>query len=410
MEGRAQVLRAPRRADIVVPMPLSAEVRGNLRGLVEIRRTLHRCPEPGFKEGHTAALIRGLLKRWGIGHRAMCGTGTVALVRGARPGPTILFRADMDGLPVLEENRVPYVSRHRGMMHACGHDGHVAIGLVAARILQERRASLRGNVKFMFQPAEEGPGGAGPMIRAGVLRNPRVDAAFALHLWNNLPTGKVGVRPGAVFASMDEFRMTVTGKGGHGGAPHQTIDPVVAAAHVVVACQSIVSRRIDPVRGAVVTFGQIHGGTRLNVIPDEVVLEGTARAFEGPVRRQLLREIPKVSRGIASSFGAKVRFEAQKGYPPTVNDPGMTEMARGAVREALGPRAPVEQARSMGAEDMSLVLREVPGCYLFLGSMNPRKGLANPHHSARFNFDEDALAGGVEIWLRLASRFLGGAP
>jgi amidohydrolase len=314
----------------------------------------------------------------------------------------------MDGLPVREENRVPYASRNRGLMHACGHDGHVAMALTAAGLLQRRRASLRGNVKFMFQPAEEGPGGAGPMVEAGVLRNPRVDAAFALHLWNDLPTGRVGVRPGPVFASMDEFRLTVTGKGGHGGAPHQTVDPVLAAAQIVVASQSIVSRRVDPVEAAVVTFGMVHGGTRLNVIPDEVVLEGTARAFQGPVRRQILREIPKVARGIASGLGAKVRFEKLQGYPSTVNDPAMTRRVREAVREALGPAAAVEQAPSMGAEDMALVLREVPGCYFFLGSRNPRKGLTWPHHSAHFDFDEDALPLGVEVWLRLAHRFLGG--
>jgi amidohydrolase len=389
-------------------MPISADVRGRLRELVATRRTLHRHPEEGFKERHAAALIRGRLGKHGIEHRAMCGTGTVALVRGSRPGPTILIRADLDGLPVQEENRVPYASRNRGLMHACGHDGHVAMALTAAGILQGRRASLRGNVKFMFQPAEEGPGGAGPMIEAGVLRNPGVDAAFALHLWNDLPTGRIGVRPGPVFASMDEFRLAVVGKGGHGGAPHQTVDPVLAAAQIVVACQSIVSRRIDPVQGAVVTFGTIHGGTRLNVIPDEVVLEGTARAFEGPVRRQLLREIPRVARGVASSMGAKVRFEVQHGYPSTVNDPGMTRLVREAVREALGPAAAVEQARSMGAEDMALVLREVPGCYFFLGSRNPRKGLTYPHHSAHFDFDEASLPLGVEVWLRLAHRFLGG--
>ncbi len=390
-------------------MGISADVRRVHVELVALRRALHRIPEAGFREGRTADLVRGRLRRWGIEHRAMCRTGTVALVRGARPGPTLLFRADLDGLPVREENRVSYASRHRGMMHACGHDGHVAIGLVAARILQKRRASLRGNVKFMFQPAEEGPGGAGPMIRAGVLRNPPVDAAFALHLWNDLPTGKVGVRAGPVFASADEFVLTVQGRGGHGGAPHQTVDPVAAAAQVVVACQGIVSRRIDPVRAAVLTFGQIHGGTRQNIIPDEVELEGTIRAFEPSVRSQLRRDLLRVARGAASSFGAKVRLKVRMGYPPTVNDPDMAERVREAVRAALGPRAVAESERSMGSEDMSLVLKEVPGCYFFLGSGGRRGGSANPHHSARFNFDEGALAAGVEIWLRLAAGFLGNA-
>lgn len=280
------------------------------------------------------------------------------------------------------------------------------MGLIAARILKGRRATLRGNVKFMFQPAEEGPGGAGPMIEAGLLKNPKVDAAFAIHMWNDLPTGKVGVRDGPVFASADEFRMRVLGKGGHGAAPHQTVDPVTAAAQVVTACQQIVSRRIDPLQSAVLTFGQIHGGTRSNIIPDWVELTGTMRAFKPAVRAQLRRDLPKVARGVAASFGARLEFEYYMGYPPTVNDGGMTGVARAAVREALGPRAAVEQRPSMGAEDMSLVLERVPGCYLFLGSANARKGLTSPHHSARFDFDEESLSGGVEIWLRLAQRML----
>jgi amidohydrolase len=283
------------------------------------------------------------------------------------------------------------------------------MGLIAARILQKRRASLKGNVKFMFQPAEEGPGGAHPMIDAGLLRNPRVDAAFAIHMWNDLPTGTIGVRPGPVFAGADEFVMTVKGKGGHGAAPHQTIDPVVASAQIVTACQAIVSRKIDPVKTAVVTFGQVHGGTRNNIIPDEVRLNGTVRSFEKGVRDQLTRNLPRIARGVAASFGAKLDYEFRPGYPPTVNDAKMTDLARHAAADALGPRGPVEQDVTMGAEDMSYVLREVPGCYMVLGSMNKKKGLTSPHHSARFNFDEAALAGGVEVWLRLAARFLDGS-
>jgi amidohydrolase len=390
-------------------MTISADVRQFSKELVGLRRAIHQWPEQGFKEHRTAGLIRSRLKSYGVEHKAVCDTGTLAIVRGAKPGPTMLIRADMDGLPVLEENRVPYCSRNKGVMHACGHDGHVAMGLVAAKLLQKRRASLRGNVKFMFQPAEEGPGGAGPMIDAGILKGPRVDAAFAIHMWNDLPTGKVGVRDGPVFASADEFRMVVEGRGGHGAAPHQTIDPVVAAAQIVTACQSIVSRKVDPTRSAVVTFGQIHGGTRHNIIPDRVELTGTVRAFEESVRRLLQREIPRIARGVAGSLGAGLSFEYHRGYPPTINETEMTDLVREATREALGTGAPVEQDVSMGAEDMSLVLKEVPGCYVFLGSMNRRKGLVHPHHSARFDFDEDSLTGGVEIWLRLASRFLNGS-
>lgn len=282
----------------------------------------------------------------------------------------------------------------------------MAIGLVAAKLLQKRRRELAGNVKFMFQPAEEGPGGALPMIQAGLLEKPKVDAAFAIHMWNDLPVGKVGVRAGPVFASADEFKMNVVGKGGHGAAPHQTIDPVVVAANIVTACQTIVGRMVDPVKTAVVTFGQIHGGSRNNIIPDSVYLNGTLRSFEERIRRQIHREVHRVASGVAKSFGARLEFRYEPGYPPTVNDPKMTGLAREAVVDILGRSGPVEQDPTMGAEDMSYVLREVPGCYMVLGSMNKAKGFASPHHSARFDFDEDAMAIGVEIWLRLAERFL----
>ncbi len=388
-------------------MNISPEVKTNIKELVAIRRSIHQNPEQGFKEFKTAALVRSRLKAWGVDYKAMCGTGTVAFIKGSRPGPTMLIRADMDALPLLEENKVSYCSRTKGVMHACGHDGHTAMAMMAAKLLQKRRTEFRGNVKIMFQPAEEGPGGAGPMIAEGLLKG--VDAAFAIHMWNDLPTGKVGVRTGPVFASADEFQIKIVGRGGHGAAPHQTVDPVAAAAQVITACQNIVSRKIDPTKSAVVTFGQIHGGTRHNIIPDVVSMTGTVRAFEEPVRRILQREIPKIAGGVASALGAKFEFKYHRGYPPTVNEESMTDLVRDAVREAAGTAAAVEQDVSMGAEDMSLVLQEVPGCYFFLGSMNPKKGLIYPHHSAHFNFDEEALPLGVETWVRLVQRFLNAA-
>jgi amidohydrolase len=387
-------------------MNISTEVRSHQKELIALRRAIHQYPEEGFKEFRTSALVRSKLKSWGVDHKGVCGTGTVALIKGSRPGPTMLIRADMDALPLIEENKIPYCSRNKGVMHACGHDGHVAMALLAAKLLQKRRTSLRGNVKFMFQPAEEGPGGAGPMLDEGLLKGPKVDAAFAIHMWNDLPTGRMGVRSGPVFASADEFTMKVIGRGGHGAAPHQTVDPVSTAAQVVTACQNIVSRKVDPTKSAVVTFGQIHGGTRHNIIPDAVEMTGTVRAFEESVRRQLQREIPRIAGGVATAMGARFEFDYRRGYPPTVNEETMTDLVRDSVREAAGTAAAVEQDLSMGAEDMSLVLQEVPGCYFFLGSMNARKGLIHPHHSSHFNFDEDALALGVETWLRLAQRFL----
>jgi amidohydrolase len=243
------------------------------------------------------------------------------------------------------------------------------------------------------------------MLEEGLLDGPKVDAAFAIHLWNDLPVGHVGVRAGAVFASNDQIKVRVKGRGGHGAAPHQTVDPVVVAAEVVLACQTVVSRKVDPVRTAVLTFGQVHGGTRHNIIPDEVLLDGTVRALEAPVRAQLLRELKRVATGVASAHGAKVEVEVIEGYPPTINDPAMTQLAHEAASAAVGARAVVEQDISMGSEDMSYVLEEVPGCYMMLGSRNPKKGFVHPHHSAKFDFDEDAIAAGVEVWLKLAERF-----
>jgi amidohydrolase len=385
-------------------MNISPDVRSNTKELVTLRRAIHQYPEQGFKEFKTAGLIRSRLKSWGVDHKAMCGTGTVALIKGSRPGPTMLIRADMDALPLLEENKVPYCSKNKGVMHACGHDGHTAMALMAAKLLQKRRAEFRGNVKIMFQPAEEGPGGAGPMISEGLLKG--VDAAFAIHMWNDLPTGKVGVRSGPVFASADEFRIRVVGRGGHGAAPHQTIDPVAAAAQVITACQNIVSRKVDPTKSAVVTFGQIHGGTRHNIIPDVVEMTGTVRAFEEPVRKLLQREIPRVAGGVVSALGARFEFQYHRGYPPTVNEESMTDLVRDTVREAAGTAAAVEQDVSMGAEDMSLVLQEVPGCYFFVGSNNAEKGYVYSHHHARFDIDEEAMATGVGALAGSALRFL----
>jgi amidohydrolase len=387
---------------------VSREVRESFRELVELRRRIHRHPEPGFKEERTAALIRRRLAAWGIPFRPLAGTGTVALLEGARPGPTILIRADMDGLPIREENRIPYASKIPGMMHACGHDGHVAMALLAAKLLRRRRGTLGGNVKFMFQPAEEGPGGARPMVEEGVLKRPGVDAAFAIHLRNDLATGKVGVSAGPVYASSDDFRITVLGKGGHAGRPHRAVDPVVAAAQIISASQNIVSRQVDPLNGAVITFGTLQGGTRPNIIPDRVEMQGTVRTFGEKVRRQVARDLARVGKNVAAALRADVELDYRQRYPSVVNDPALAQRVRTILRGALGARALVEQGRSMAGEDMAFVLREVPGVYLFVGSMNRAKGYDQPHHCARYNFDEEALAYGVEVWLALAGAFLGG--
>jgi amidohydrolase len=385
---------------------LSDDVKAVTSDVVAIRRDVHSHPEAGFKETRTADLIERRLAAIRVESKRLAGTGILATIKGAKPGPTMLVRADIDGLPVTELNDVPYRSKVPGMMHACGHDGHVATALGAAAVLAGRRDRLAGTIKFMFQPAEEGPGGALPMIEAGILDKPKVDACFAMHMWNDLSVGKIGARPGPVFASADEFTIKILGKGGHGAAPHQVIDPVVVAAHVTLALQTIVSRRTHPLKSAVVTVGQIHGGVRHNIISDNATLNGTCRALEKPVRAMIQKEIRAIAKGVTAALGATAEVEWRDGYPPTVNDPGMTDLVRAAAAEVVGESNVVAQEITMGAEDMSYVLERVPGCYWLLGSANAKKGLDYPHHSARFDFDEESLPIGVQVWAKIAERFL----
>ncbi len=386
---------------------LSAETKAVTDEVVSIRRDVHAHPEQGFKETRTSDLIQKKLKSYGVETKRVCGTGIIGLIRGAKPGPTILIRADIDALPVIELNKVPYVSKTDGVMHACGHDGHVASALGGAKVMAGMKSKLAGNIKLMFQPAEEGPGGAEPMIKAGLLENPNVDYAFALHMWNDLPVGQIGVRSGPVMASADEFVITIKGVGGHGAAPHQTVDPVIVASHIVIALQTIVSRSVDPVKCAVVTVGKIASGNRFNIIPAEATLVGTVRALEEKVRLLAKKRIAVIAQNVARAFGATAVLDYDDGYPPTVNDATATAMMRKAASAVVGAKNVVEQDVTLGAEDMSYVLQKVPGCYWFLGSANKKRDLAHPHHSARFDFDESSLAIGVEIWKKLAEQVLG---
>jgi amidohydrolase len=386
---------------------ISKAVRKLVPELVSIRRDVHRHPELGFQEKRTARLIETHLRKSGVETRRVCGTGVIGTIRGAAPGRTVLFRADIDGLPVLELNDVPYKSQEPGRMHACGHDGHIACALVAARVLAGMRADLKGNLKFMFQPAEEGPGGAVPMIREGLLDNPKVDLAYALHMWNELPTGQLGVRTGPVMAGAGAFALTIRGKGGHGAVPQQTVDPIVVSAHVVTNLQSIVSRKLSPVKPGIVTVGKIESGTRYNIIPDTATLHGTYRWFHEPNRRTIKAEIERIARGVTAAHGASCELAwTMDEYPPTVNDPEATSLLKEAAAEVVGESGVVAQDPTCGAEDMAFVLEKVPGCYWMLGSANKKKGLDYPHHSARFDFDEEALPIGVETWVRLALKLL----
>lgn len=388
-----------------------SSIRGDIRALqpqiVEWRRHLHQRPELGFQEQLTAQFIAQKLQEWGIEHQTgIAKTGIVATISSNRPGPVLAIRADMDALPIQEENDVPYCSQHDGIMHACGHDGHTAIALGTAYYLAQHRERFAGTVKIIFQPAEEGPGGAKPMVEAGVLKNPDVDAIIGLHLWNNLPLGTVGVRSGALMAAVECFNCKILGKGGHGAMPHQTVDSIVVSAQIVNALQTIVARNVDPIESAVVTVGKLHAGTALNVIADTACMSGTVRYFNPKFERYFEQRIEQTIAGICQSQGANYEFEYSRLYPPTINNPQMAELVRSiAVDVVETPAGIVPECQTMGGEDMSFFLQEVPGCYFFLGSANPDKDLAYPHHHPRFNFDETALEMGVEIFVRCVEKF-----
>ena len=397
-----------KKAETVDFSQIRSEIKDLQLELVEWRRSLHQKPELGFEEKITAEFIQQKLDRWNIPYQAkIAKTGIVATINSGSPGKVLAIRADMDALPIQEANQVAYRSQHDGKMHACGHDGHTAIALGTAYYLTQHKNNWRGTVKIIFQPAEEGPGGAKPMIEAGVLCNPDVDAIVGLHLWNNLPLGTVGVRPGALMAAVECFRATIRGKGGHGAMPDQTVDSIVVASQIVNALQTIVSRNVKPIDAAVVTVGEFQAGTALNVIADNARLSGTIRYFNPELETLIRDRLDAIFSGICQMHGAEYELDHWQLYPPTVNDRAIAELVKSVATEVVEtPMGVVPECQTMGGEDMSFFLNEVPGCYFFLGSANPAKGLAYPHHHPRFDFDETALAMGVEIFVRCVEKFL----
>ncbi len=383
------------------------EIRALQSQLVAWRRQLHQRPELGFQEQLTAAFVSKKLTEMGIAHETgIAQTGIVATIESAYPGTVLAIRADMDALPIQEENQVSYCSQHDGIMHACGHDGHTAIALATAYYLSQHRHDFKGTVKIIFQPAEEGPGGAKPMIEAGILQHPDVDAIIGLHLWNNLPLGTVGVRSGALMAAVDHFKCTIHGQGGHGAMPHQTVDSIVVSAQIVNTLQTIVARNINPIDSAVVTVGELHAGTAHNVIADTAEMSGTVRYFNPALAGYFKQRIEAIIAGTCQSHGAIYELDYWQLYPPVINDVRITELVHSVASEVVEtPAGVVPECHTMGGEDMSFFLQKVPGCYFFLGSANPEKGLAYPHHHPRFDFDETALAMGVEIFVRCVEKF-----
>ncbi|HEX6989047.1 MAG TPA: amidohydrolase [Bacillota bacterium] len=373
---------------------LAADVRG-------WRRHLHQHPELSFQEKETTAFIEARLRQFGIETLRPTPTGVVGVIQGGQPGRTVALRADIDALPIHEENNVPYRSTRDGVMHACGHDAHTAMLLGAARVLAEHRSDLRGCVKLLFQPAEElPPGGAMQFLEAGVLDD--VDAIAGLHVMSNIPAGKASIRTGVMMAHSDRFTIEIEGHGGHGASPHQTRDATLMAAQLVVNLQTIVSRRVNPSRPAVVTVGRIEAGSTFNVIAQRAQLLGTTRCFDDDVRELLRREIERVAEHTCAMNGGSCRVDYDYGYPALVNDPGVTETLRGAAGAVLGPANVLEQEPILGGEDFAHYTRKLPGAFLFLGAGNEQIGAAYPHHHPRFEIDESILVSGVKILLKAA--------
>ncbi len=372
---------------------------------IATRRDLHQIPETGFKEYKTSAFVAERLRNLGVEvHTGIAGTGVVGLLRGGNPGPTVMLRADMDALPVTEATNLPFVSSHAGVMHACGHDGHMAMVLGAAAVLAPLKSKLSGNVKFVFQPAEEGPGGAKPMIDEGVLKNPDVDICLGCHLWPGVPAGSIGVKPGPLMAAMDRFDLTIIGRGGHGAMPHLCVDALEIGTQVVGALQRLVSRKMDPLNPSVVTVGSFHSGSTFNVIPAKAELSGTARTFDRDIWMSWPEKMETVIRGVCEAMGAGYDLRYLQGYPPTINDKHMAEEVRQCAIKVVGENRVVEPASTMGGEDISFYLEQVSGCYFFLGI--GQEGLM-PLHNPEFDFDEGVLDTGVEVLCRVALQHLG---
>jgi amidohydrolase len=358
-----------------------------------MRRDFHAHPELGFREIRTSGIISKELNQLGLEvHTGIAETGVVALLESKKPGPIVLIRADMDALPIVEETNAEYSSLNPGVMHACGHDGHSAILLTVAKILHAHQNELRGTVKFVFQPAEEGLGGAERMIVDGVLKDPTPDLTLALHLWNEKPLGWIGVSQGASMAGAEIFKIKIRGKGGHGAAPHLASDPILASAHIIAALQSITSRNIAPLESAVVSVCNIHGGEAFNVIPQEVQLAGTIRTFDLEVREKVLERFDVIVYGLSETMGCKAEIEINRLTPATINDPNIAARIQ-KVAQGLYPNATVDASNytTMGSEDMSFLMEKIPGCFFFIGSSNAEKQLDASHHHPRFDFDEQAL-------------------
>lgn len=376
---------------------------------VATRRHIHANPELSFQEHQTAAFVSAELEKLGVSFQKMADTGIVALIKGAQTSDKVVaLRADMDALPIIEANDVPYKSTKPGVMHACGHDVHTSSLLAVASILTDLKAEFGGTVKLIFQPAEEKlPGGASIMIKEGVLENPKPQAIVGQHVMPLIESGKVGFRSGKYMASTDELYVTVKGKGGHGAMPHLNIDPVLIAAHIIVALQQVVSRNADPKTPSVLSFGKVIANGATNVIPNEVQLEGTFRTMDEDWRAEAHKRMKKMAEGIAESMGGSCEFRIERGYPFLINEPEVTARARKAAEDYLGAENVVDLDIWMAAEDFAYYSQVADGCFYRLGTRNEAKGITSSVHTPTFDIDESALAIGPGLMTYIALKELG---
>jgi amidohydrolase len=385
----------------------SEEIGKRLDSMVALRRDFHRHPELSFQERRTAEIIAERLQKAGLEVRTgIAGTGVVGILRGDKPGKTIAWRADIDALPLTETLDAPFTSETPGVMHACGHDGHTAIAITLAELMSARRTEVPGTAVFIFQPAEELLGGAKPMIEAGVLDNPRVDEIYGLHLTTQDAAGSVNVRRGPTMASGDGFTVEVTGRGGHGAYPHLSVDPMTAAAHILIGMQSLVTKEVAAKETVVLSVGQIQAGTKNNIIPDKAIMRGTLRTFNFDVREQLLGRLQSFVADMARAYRAEARLDLTMGCPPVVNPDRETDLVHRCAVDELGEAAVTEGPPVMASDDMSLFLRARPGCYFRVG-IAPAHGRPVPHHAPEFEMNELGLPVGLRIALGVMRSRLG---
>ncbi len=383
-------------------------------GVVADRRHLHEHPELGFQEKETSAFVIQRLEALGVEdiRTGIAETGVTALIHGTRPGEAkvALLRADMDALPITEENDVEYVSQNKGVMHACGHDAHTSMLLGTARVLMANRDKFSGTVKLLFQPSEEwGTGGAMPMIEQGVLEDPHVDAVFGQHVSSGDPTGEIQVSGGPIAAAADSFKIIVQGKGGHGASPHEAVDPIIIATNIITTLQTIVSRGTDPMKSTVVSVCNIHSGFADNVIPDTCEIGGTVRTFDPALRDTAQERLTTIATSIATAMGGTAKVDYHRGYPATINDDAMAQLVRDAATEAVGEDLSKPLAPGMGAEDFSYFLNERPGAFWMVGCRNEEKGMVWPHHHPRFDVDEESMSFGIKTMTNVVLRYLNSA-